>query len=188
MAPQRGLEPRTRWLTATCSTDWATGECREDFLTCFWIRVKVKNTKLFSGCRTNRRVLVYSPKIMISMRSGSVFYDINSIRGNQRALKLKSGFVMYEVKGSWKEEAIGSIISTGRSVFLRKPPSALSQGFLLHVHPVLFRSPVRISEFFINQIIASRLHTCRNRITLTPWLLNILVRYTIRCRGLLTIM
>ena len=26
LAPQHGLEPRTRWLTATCSAYWATGE------------------------------------------------------------------------------------------------------------------------------------------------------------------
>ena len=26
LAPQRGLEPRTCWLTASRSTDWATGE------------------------------------------------------------------------------------------------------------------------------------------------------------------
>ena len=26
LAPHRGLEPRTRWLTVTCSTDWANVE------------------------------------------------------------------------------------------------------------------------------------------------------------------
>ena len=26
LAPQHGLEPRTQWLTATCSANWATGE------------------------------------------------------------------------------------------------------------------------------------------------------------------
>ena len=47
-APRDGLEPPTQWLTAICSTDWATGELKTLYI--YFVKVNSSPENL-TDCR-----------------------------------------------------------------------------------------------------------------------------------------